>query len=274
VQVADSLSAKGFKDVYVFDKDDKKAGEASKKGYRLWDRKKGILFDLIIGCSGSNSFGIGDYVFLNDNAILASASSGSVELSREEFIELAASHDKDDIVLHREGLEETNIHSNLHFTLIDKKVTFLNGGFPINFDGRVNCMPAHYIQPTPVMMVEAARMTTGFLEKGEHTLTPAFSEWLDTEFRGNCKKNACFLIRKKLKLQGHLLLQINHKHYFLLQLQRNFLSCFCCFKNSIHYFQIFYSFFAINRHHRLFAFKDQFCHTIHLQCLMRNMRLR
>jgi len=46
--------------------------------------------------------------------------------------------------------------ADLRFNFVDREATFVNAGFPVNFDGRVNCVPAHYIQPTPTMMCAAA----------------------------------------------------------------------------------------------------------------------
>lgn len=180
--VASSLREAGFSDIYIFDTQRKKIKDALEKGYRIWDKIPGPRFSLVVGCSGTSSFGIGDYVHLEDGALLASASSGSVELSRQNFIELAASHDQDDILLHTRELDVTNIHSDLHFDLLDRHAVFVNGGFPVNFDGRVNCIPAHYIQPTPVMMVEAARMAAQITKKGHHKFSPAFCKWLREEF--------------------------------------------------------------------------------------------
>lgn len=183
-QVAASLFDNGFgKDqIYVYDKSIKRANEAQNQGYQKWSRKKDVLFSLVVGCSGTSSFGIGDYVFLEDEAVLASASSGSVELSREGFIELAHSHNKDDIELDTSNLDESDIHSDIQLKIIGKDVKFLNGGFPVNFDGRVNCVPTYYIQPTPVMMVEAAMMASKSTKKDLQTLTPEFGEWLKVEF--------------------------------------------------------------------------------------------
>lgn len=67
--------------------------------------------------------------------------------------------------------------------IIDLQACFLNGGFPINFDGRVNCIPPHYIQPTPTMMCAAAVQAASSSAPGLIDLDPDFSAWLDREFR-------------------------------------------------------------------------------------------
>ena len=184
-QVAHSLVMRGFqKDhIYIFDTKKKSLKEAASLGYKLWNKDDHTTFHLVVGCSGRSSFGVGDYVFLEHPAILASASSGSVELSREDFIELAASHRNDDIYLRNEKLDEEDIHSDLEFRIVDRDVTFVNGGFPVNFDGRINCVPAHYIQPTVAMMVEASVQAAQTKRKGVIGLRPSFCNWVREEFK-------------------------------------------------------------------------------------------
>jgi S-adenosylhomocysteine hydrolase len=185
--------------VYVFDKVKARMRRAKADGFSLWEKNRSLQktqplrFRFVIGCSGRASFTIGDYVFLEDGAFLASASSGTVELSREHFIELADSNDDDDMWLDREGLDQTNVHSDLRFHFVDRDATFVNGGFPVNFDGRVNCVPAHYIQPTPTMMCAAAVQAVRSTKKGVLPLGDAFGRWLDAEFRAELGVEASFL---------------------------------------------------------------------------------
>jgi hypothetical protein len=140
-------------------------------------------FDLVIGCSGRASFHVGDHVYLNNHAVLASASSGSVELSRRDFIELADESKFDDIEIERSKIDLNDVHSDIPIRLLDKQITVLNGGFPINFDGRVNCVPSKYIQPTVAMMVMASIQATREKRKGLVGLNGNFCKWLDAEFR-------------------------------------------------------------------------------------------
>jgi S-adenosylhomocysteine hydrolase len=176
--------------VYVFDVLDERMRVAAADGFRTWAMEEGLRFNIIVGCSGRASFHAGDYVFLEDGAVLASATSGTVELSREDFIELADAVPDDDIWIDRSGLDEDRVHSDLNFHFVDRDATFLNGGFPINFDGRVNCIPPHYIQPTPTMMCAAAVQavsadTTGLIELSQH-----FTRWLVAEFRAELADEA------------------------------------------------------------------------------------
>ena len=170
--------------VHVYDVIKKRMENAAAAGFKKWSRTdRDVRFKLVVGCSGRDSFKLGDYVLLEDSAFLASATSGTVELSREYFIELAEASPYDDIWIDPKGLDETNVHSNLNIHFIDREATFLNGGFPVNFDGRVNCVPAHYIQPTPTMMCAAAVQAIRSSGKGLIDLDPSFCAWLTEEFR-------------------------------------------------------------------------------------------
>jgi S-adenosylhomocysteine hydrolase len=170
--------------VHVFDTDPARVATAISVGFSPWDRSDFTTrFRLVVGCSGRASFGVGDYVYLAEEALLASASSGTVELAREDLIELADGDPDDDIWVERDGLDEWDVHSDLRFHFVDRSATFVNAGFPVNFDGRVNCVPAHYIQPTPTMMCAAAVQAAQSTVPGVQELDTAFCAWLDAEFR-------------------------------------------------------------------------------------------
>jgi hypothetical protein len=182
--------------IYVFDPDPLRVREALNCGYCLWDRDDlSQRFRAVIGCSGRASFTVQDYVYLDDGAVLASASSGSVELSREDFIELADSSEIDDIKILRQGLNEKDVHCDLRLQLVDREVTFLNGGFPVNFDGRLNCVPTRYMQPTATMMVSASVQAISSSIKGIVNLDPGFAVWIDREFRAELGDDAAKLLR-------------------------------------------------------------------------------
>jgi len=79
---------------------------AAAAGFKKWLRDAlDIRFKLVIGCSGRDSFKLGDYVLFEDGAFLASATSGTVEQSREHFIELADFSPYDDIWIVRDDLD-------------------------------------------------------------------------------------------------------------------------------------------------------------------------
>ena len=70
--------------------------------------------------------------------------------------------------------------------LVDRRAVFLNAGFPVNFDGRVQCVPSFYIQPTPTMMVEGSLQAVRAMDAGQTgrlELDKDFTDWLDPRFR-------------------------------------------------------------------------------------------
>jgi hypothetical protein len=173
--------------VAVFDPRAENQAKAERRGFAPWQRDDfSAKFALVVGCSGDASFAVGDYVYLEKGALLASASSGAVELSRQAFIEMADASGDDDLWIDRAELDERNVHSNLEVHLVDRDATFVNAGFPVNFDGRLTVCPTHFIQPTPTMMVAAATQAVDALRSGRCgivDLDATFSAWVDREFR-------------------------------------------------------------------------------------------
>lgn len=172
--------------VAVFDPSADAQRLAQRRGFVRWNREDYGTFQLVIGCSGNASFGVGDHVYLDDGALLASASSGSVELSRQGFIELADSSADDDLWIDRTALNERNVHADLKIHLVSREATFVNAGFPVNFNGRLTVCPTRFIQPTPTMMVEAAVQAIAALRAGYKDvleLGNGFPDWVDREFR-------------------------------------------------------------------------------------------
>lgn len=172
--------------VHVADPSPDARGAALAAGFQPWDRRSAgrLRFGLVIGCSGTTSFGIGDRVFLEDGAILASASSGSAELSREAFIELADTHPADDIYVYdRDTLHTKPLHTDIRLRLVDRDAVFLNGGFPVNFDGAVNCVPPRFIQATHALQVGAAIEAVTTEEKGLLPLSEKLCDWVTMRYR-------------------------------------------------------------------------------------------
>jgi S-adenosylhomocysteine hydrolase len=172
--------------IHVMDPSPDAQAAAAAAGFVVWDRRfpERRRFGLVVGCSGTTSFGPGDRVFLEDGAILASASSGSAELSREGFIELADTHRADDIYVYdREDLHERSLHSSIRIHLVDRAVTFLNGGFPVNFDGAVNCVPPRFIQATHALQVGAALEARTATRQGLLPVSDDLCCWVEDRFR-------------------------------------------------------------------------------------------
>lgn len=174
------------KRIHVHDPACSRQCEAAADGFSRWNQKDLTpRFHLVVGCSGRKSFSLDDRIYLKDGAILASASSGTVELARQDFIDLAAVSEFDDIRVLKDGLNEDDVHSPLRIQLVDRTVTFVNGGFPVNFRGDVNCVPGKYIQPTAVLMVAAAVQAVEALDEGKTgkvELKQEFCDWLKEAF--------------------------------------------------------------------------------------------
>lgn len=177
--------------VFVLDTKRARRNLARRDGLRLWDpraqieARNPIQFKLVVGCTGRASFRVGDQVFLDRHAVLASASSGSVELSRSDFIDLAAASARDDIHVIGKGLHLAGLHRHLRMRLVDRSVVFLNAGFPINFDGRLNCIPSKYMQPTAILMVHGALEAVRTHRKGLIPIQHSFSRSLTRAFRSS-----------------------------------------------------------------------------------------
>jgi hypothetical protein len=106
-----------------------------------------------VGCSGTTSFDVGDAVFLNDGAILVSASSGAVEFNRRNVVEWANMSESDDLWI-AEDLD----------------------------DGRICCVPDRYIQITMALMVQAAVQAVREEAPGVHSLDVEVSVELTRAF--------------------------------------------------------------------------------------------
>ncbi|UCE23426.1 MAG: hypothetical protein JSU74_08965 [Candidatus Zixiibacteriota bacterium] len=165
---------------------DPKESKETVEPFKYWDRSTSdTRFDLVVGCSGRTSFTVGDFIYLNNGAVLASASSGSIEFARRDFIELADLSEDDDINIDRSDLDINDLHSDIPINFPNRRVTFLNGGFPLNFGSKtmINCIPAKYIQPTVAMMVRGAIQALETDETGVIDLDEEFCDTLVDDFR-------------------------------------------------------------------------------------------
>lgn len=175
--------------VYVSDSEQSRTQLAERDGFAVWDRSSqlenpdAIEFKLIVGCTGRASFGVGDHGFLDRHAVLVSASSGAVELSRSAFIDLATVSPRDDLRLTSRRIVPNRVHQNIRIQLGDRSLVFLNGGFPINFDGRLNSIPAKYMQPTAMLMVYGAIQALTTPGRGIVEVDQEFTTELNDKFR-------------------------------------------------------------------------------------------
>ncbi len=186
-QVAAHL--RGLATVYVSDTRQSQLDLAIADGFPTWDRQSQITasepieFKLVVGCTGRASFTVGDHGFLDRHAVLVSASSGSVELSRSDFIDLATASDDDDIRVKSARLAPEGVHQNLRMQIVGRSVVFLNAGYPINFDGRLNCVPSKYMQPTQLLMVYGAIQALNTQSRGLVDIDQDFCDDLTDRFR-------------------------------------------------------------------------------------------
>ena len=148
----------------VIDIDQTKRDEATEMSDRINSRKsfnQKQEYELIVGCTGYTSFELADRKLLVDGAYLASGSSAAVEFNRQGFVELADKYPDDEIeILDREETIKKGIHADIKFGQEgNKKFTFLNSGFPINFDGKMESQPPRIIQATHTLLYSAAIQT-------------------------------------------------------------------------------------------------------------------
>jgi S-adenosylhomocysteine hydrolase len=182
---------RGIARVYVSDSLQSQTDLAKRDGFPVWDRSSqmddpnAIEFKLVIGCTGRASFAVGDHGFLDQHAVLVSASSGAVELSRSAFIDLATASPRDDLRLRTGRLVPNQVHQNIRIRLRDRSLVFLNGGFPINFDGRLNSIPAKYMQPTAMLMVYGAIQGLTTPDRGIVEVDREFTTELNAKFRAS-----------------------------------------------------------------------------------------
>ncbi|MFQ6059929.1 MAG: hypothetical protein ACE5KV_01355 [Thermoplasmata archaeon] len=145
----------------VFDTNPEKAGPIKDAGANpLSSLPESGSYDFVMGCTGYASFPLEKRSLLADEALLASGSSAAIELNREKFVELADKLPDDEIeILNREATKEAGIHATIELRDAEQSFSFLSAGFPINFDGSIECLPARLIQPTHALLFAASRQS-------------------------------------------------------------------------------------------------------------------
>ena len=145
----------------VIDINESKRDDATKMSNRINALKslnQKREYELIVGCTGDTSFELSDRKLLVNGAYLASGSSAAVEFNRQGFVELADKYPDDEIeILDKEETIKKGIHANIRFSQERGRIfTFLNSGFPVNFDGKMECLPPRVIQSTHTLLYAAA----------------------------------------------------------------------------------------------------------------------
>jgi hypothetical protein len=134
-------------------------------------------FDLVVGCTGYRSFKLSDWDRLSRNALLISTSSAAVEFNRKQFIDITELSENNEYkIVNKERVRKAGMHANIKIKdkKRDRSVTFINASFPVNFDGRMECLPADIIQATHTLLYAA-----GYQALQSHK--PGFAK-LDDEF--------------------------------------------------------------------------------------------
>ncbi len=148
------------------------------RGLRSLDTTK--RYELVIGCTGYNSFRIDQRDMLADKAILVSGSSAAVEFNRAGFVELADRYPDDALmILDKEKTRKRGIHATIKLSLEGGRTAFfLNAGFPANFDGKMECLPLRVIQATHTLLYAAAVQALRQKKAGLNTINQKDDEWI------------------------------------------------------------------------------------------------
>ncbi len=126
-------------------------------------------YDLVVGCTGYKSFNLKDWNSLSSNAYLVSTSSAAVEFNRKQFVDLAELYPDDEIeIVNKNEIVKNGIHTSLRIrdSAKQKQVTFINASFPVNFDGKMECLPLRYIQATHTLLYAAGYQALETIQPG------------------------------------------------------------------------------------------------------------
>jgi S-adenosylhomocysteine hydrolase len=141
---------------------------------------------LVIGCTGEQAFLNSHISLLNPEALLISASSGTVEFPRDEWIAVARNSTEGHITLSRidELLVSHSIHQVLAFRINGNSVFLANSGYPVNFEGEVNSSPPDLMQLTVSLMLTGAIRATEVSKysRGELRISHADERWIVDTF--------------------------------------------------------------------------------------------
>jgi hypothetical protein len=136
-------------------------------------------YDLVVGCTGYTAFQLDDRLCLASEAVLASASSAAVEFNRAGFVELANRLPDDDVeILDAEATRRAGIRATIRFRDAARTISFLHAGFPVNFDGEIDCLPARIIQTTDVLLYAAAYESLALDSPGLYLISPETDDWV------------------------------------------------------------------------------------------------
>jgi hypothetical protein len=139
-------------------------------------------YNTVIGCTGKASVHNQEQLrILANGAVLISGSSAAIEFNREKFIEIAYRNERDGFfIIDPERTRMQGIHAPIRLSLDGKEFTFLNAGFPIDFDGAIAVLPTEIIQITHGLLVAAAAET---ISERAHlcSLNNRFDSWFQAK---------------------------------------------------------------------------------------------
>jgi S-adenosylhomocysteine hydrolase len=163
--------------------DDSKIDRINKLGRQFSGVKeldKNKQYELVFGCTGYDSFRLEQRNLLADKALLVSGSSAAIEFNRAGFVELADRYPDDDLKVFAEpSIRKKGIHTTITIQQEGrKKFAFLNAGFPINFDGRMECVPTRIIQATHTLLYAAAIQSLEQSKRGIHPIREKYDHWV------------------------------------------------------------------------------------------------
>lgn len=137
--------------------------------------------EMIVGCTGHESITRAAIDAAADGCVLVSTSSKLVEIDMGYIDERASSEDG----LAREQLRDGEHPPSCRYTFDDgKEIVVLADGFPVNFDGKVNC-----VEPDEIQLTHAGMLIAGFqatwkdLEPGLNDLDDDLREELISDWK-------------------------------------------------------------------------------------------
>lgn len=146
-----------------------RAAQARRAGFKVAEKARALASaEVVIGATGTRSLSLEDLRLLPSGAIVASASSKQVELDMEG---LAGASRSRTLVAPASPLVRL---PTARYQLGRAQLTVLGDGWPVNFDGDVEDIPANLIQITRALMFAGAIQASGI--KAQYTrnqgLTP------------------------------------------------------------------------------------------------------
>lgn len=144
-------------------------------GQPLMSLQEAANLDLVAGCTGYASFDLKDWKCLASDACLISTSSAAVEFNRKRFVDLADLYPDDEFrIVDREETRRNGIRATLKIRKERgrRQLRFIHASYPVNFDGRMECLPTRVIQATHTLLYAAGYQALETSRPGMKWLDP------------------------------------------------------------------------------------------------------